>query len=80
MDGVSVSLLELAIVLSPSSIDCSSSGKESKDIIGLFIFELLLSLSSFECGLYCCIKGKMIVFLGNIELNGFYEYEKCNLG
>ena len=65
VDGISVALLEFVDVLSSSSIDCSSSRIESKDLIGLFIFESLLSLSSsFRWGFYCCIKGKRIGAFG----------------
>ena len=51
-------------VWSSSSTDCSSSEKDLKGFIGSFKFESLLSLSSFECGLYSCMKGKMIGLVG----------------
>ena len=74
MDGISVSLLEFVI---SSSTNCSSSEKDTEGFIESFVFELLLSvLLSVECGLYFCMKGKMIGSLGSKELNGFYVYEK----
>ena len=63
--GISISSLEFVNVCFSSSTDCSSSLKESKDFIGSFILESLLSLLSlFICGLYCCIKGKIIGSFG----------------
>ena len=57
--------MEFVNVWYSSSTDCFSSEKESKGFIGSFKFESLLSFSLlFECGLYCCMKGKMIVFFG----------------